>query len=432
MPIDDICQAYLRMSKDWPLLRDLRGGTLAMREAGEKWLPRKEAESITRYQMRLAKSSLFECYHDSVQRIAGKPFSKPVSFVDLPDSLKVFQADADGDRTTITDLSMRLLDDLVDRGVAHIIVDFSATGGSQTIRDEKQGKARPFFARIHPENLKWWNSDGTEIRIHGDGFIDVFTPGQKERFEKKGDAWVSIGVFPMTIGFVPLVTIYANKRGTLEPLQPPMRGLAWANLQHYQSLADQQVVLEAARVPILSGTGLSEEQVESKTIIGAGATFKSTNDSAKWTYVEHSGAAIKAGAEDIKTIEERMEVLGMLPMVARSGAGTATAKAIDSANADTDLQYWITQIEGGLKDAFKIAAMWTSQELPDSFAVQIYRDFALTNKAGADLTALRNARVDGDLTRQTYLHELRRRGVISDAVDIQSEVDLLEAEGPRE
>ena len=67
---------YLDMAVRWELPEDLMGGTLTMRAAGEKWLPRETNEKWENYLTRLDRAVLFNGYGNAVHRCVGKPFSR--------------------------------------------------------------------------------------------------------------------------------------------------------------------------------------------------------------------------------------------------------------------------------------------------------------------------------------------------------------------
>ena len=73
-----------------------------------------------------------------------------------------------------------------------------------------------------------------------------------------------------------------------------------------------------------------------------------------------------------------------------------------------------------------------SQEVrqPEDFSVDIYDDFGITLRAAADTKTLFDTRQAGDLSRETYLREIKLRGTLSETVDIDQELVRIENEGP--
>jgi|tagenome__1003787_1003787.scaffolds.fasta_scaffold20914429_2 hypothetical protein len=61
------------------LQRTLMGGTRAMRRAGTRYLPQEQAEENAAYAARLARSTLFNAYRKTVEKMTGKVFAKPIA-----------------------------------------------------------------------------------------------------------------------------------------------------------------------------------------------------------------------------------------------------------------------------------------------------------------------------------------------------------------
>ena len=140
------------------------------------------------------------------------------------------------------------------------------------------------------------------------------------------DEWVEheTGVFTDAKGnllsVIPFRFFYGIKK-SFGVGQSPLIGLAYQNIEHWQSSSDQQNILHVARVPILFSKGFDEND----TITASANTrlnSSSTDADVKW--VEHSGAAIGAGAESIEALEERMRQSGAELLVKKDIASTAT------------------------------------------------------------------------------------------------------------
>lgn len=147
-------------------------------------------------------------------------------------------------------------------------------------------------------------------------------------------------------------------------------------------------------------------------------------------YVEHTGAAIGAGAADLKDIEERMEILGMQPLLRRTSSSTATGVAIDDKRISSEIIAWIMATELFLTDLFNMAASWLNITLPDNFKVDIFSDLGLSVRATDDINALIQSRRAGEISRETFLREVKRRGLLDESVDIEHEIEAINAEGP--
>lgn len=444
--------AYSVMAAKWSLIDDLLGGTIAMRAAGEKWLPKETAEHDKTYKDRLARTILYGAYRDAVETLVSKPFSKPVTVKETKnEQLDAITDDVDGQGATLEQLAKDCLSDGINRGLFHILVDYPVTasveGKTPNLKEQRNLKIRPRFIFVSAKNLIGWKTDEKgnliEIRIatdiiESDGDwgeqvikeILVYRVGEWLKYRKNSEKeYVIHEQGTHTFNGIPLVTGYIQKKGFMVG-EPAMEELAWTNLAHYQSDSDQRNILRFARVPMVFMSGLTQDEVDTPTVVGPTRMFKSTNPDAKMVWVEHTGNAVAAGEKDGQRLELRMQVLGLQPLVSNSGTETATGKAIDQSNNDSDMQSWIRSVARALRTAYEYAAQWISTTLPNDFNVEIYSDFGLSTRALADITALQQARMSGDISRETYLREMKRRGIISDSVDIQVELEKVNSEAP--
>ena len=163
-------------------------------------------------------------------------------------------------------------------------------------------------------------------------------------------------------------------------------------------------------------------------VLGHNQFIPLTNKEANVFYVEHSGRAIVAGEKDLERLEERMEILGLQPLVRRTAASTATGKLIDEEKTQSDIQAWIRSLENTLKDAFGFAAQWVKTELEEDFSIDIFSDFALADRSTTEVDTLSNMEEKGQLSRETLLRETKRRGIIADTIVVEEELARIDGD----
>ena len=73
--------------------------------------------------------------------------------------------------------------------------------------------------------------------------------------------------------------------------------------------------------------------------------------------MEHSGAAIAAGRQDLVDLEDKMAVMGLDMIARRPVMATATGRAIDAAHCHASLDA-LTSLQSGMMAAFVMAAKW--------------------------------------------------------------------------
>ncbi len=454
--VDTPCAAYLDMSQLWPLIDDLRGGSGPMRDRCAVYLPQFEKETPTHYNARVAGSILFSAYGDTAKNMTGKPFSKAVTIQgDLPEPLESISDDVYGQGKGLTQLSRDLFGDFINRGLGHILVDYPLTtneeGDTPNLQQERDAGFRPRLIQISPDQLIAWriekDSSGTpeltSIRIHeshsepdglwGEKQVEYVRVIEKETWQlfrkEEGDEEFKLdnqGV--NSLGRVPLVTGYANQTGFLTA-DPPLKELAERNLAHYKSDSDQRSILHMARTVTLCALGFSAEEAE-KIALGPHQIISSQNVNASVSFLEHQGQAIEAGRKDLDSLKEEMVVLGLQPFAQKTGNQTATGQGIDEDRSNSDMQAWVMSLERLLYQAYVMAAEWVKAELPADFKADVDNDFSIWVRAMEDIAHLIKMRQAQELSRTTFLREIKRRGILSERVDVDEEIEAIEAEGP--
>ncbi|MDE2454399.1 MAG: DUF4055 domain-containing protein, partial [Burkholderiales bacterium] len=412
------------MAPERTMIATLLAGTGAMRAAGTQYLPKHPAESEDAYRYRVQVSTLYNGLRRTIETLAGKPFSEPIKLGDnVPDPLVEWADDIDLQGRDLHAFAHAVFAAALADGLSHILVEYPQTTPGATLADKKAGGVRPYFLHIRQSQILGWRAERingvetlTQLRImetvtEPDGQwlnrqvaqVRVLEPTAWTTFRQNDlKEWVQYQAGIVTLGAIPLATIYADRANFMQG-RPPLLDLAYMNIEHWQSSSDQSNILHVARVPILFASGF----VEGTLKIGAGAAVTNDDPTAKLSYVEHTGAAISAGRESLKDLEERMSLMGAQLLVKKPGARTATEKAIDSADADSALSLMVRTLEDALEYALQFAADWE--------AIGPAGEVECTGEIGGvedmDETALMRAKELGILSAETVFAELQRRGL---------------------
>ena len=457
--VDALGIAYQRMEPNWRLIRTILGGTEAMRAAGEEFLPREEAEPVTAYDSRLKRSVLFNGVGQTIKRISAKPFKQGVKLNDdVPANVKEWCDNIDNSGRDITTFAKDVLYDACVDGMTHILVDMPPVplgkdGNPVRVTLEEDRERRPYMVHVKADNLIGWRSQIiggqerlTQARIYEelvlpDGEfgeqlfhqIRVLYPNRWEvwrRPAQEGGEWSLFDSGPSSLNEIALVTIYTGRTAFMEAI-PPFLDLAHLNLQHWRSASDQAHILHVTRVPILFGKRLTTDPKTGQVVISPSMMFHTIHADADLKYVEHSGAAIGAGRDDLQALEDRMTVMGMqFEVMRRTGEQTATEKAIDTAEAQSDLHAAVNSLQQALERALAYMVRWTNPANVEATGgtITIARDFGIEARAAQDIDFLLRARQQNDITRETFLKELQRRGLLAESVDIKEEAAAAEEE----
>lgn len=446
--VDTPSLAYFEMAEDLELVNTLMGGTEAMREAGAKYLPREPKESKDAYNNRLIRSVLYNAFADTVQKLVGKPFSKPVTLKEeTPEQIVDWSEDIDRCGSNITTFAREVFNNGLVDGITHVLVDFPRGGEGLSLAEEQALETRPYTVNIKASDLIGWQSETvngieelTQIRIHektiepdgkwGEVEIHRIRVIYKTGFElyqlNDKKKWAIVDSGETSIGRIPLITYYTRKTGFMTA-KPPLLDLAYLNVQHWQSSSDQEHILHFIRFPLLHGAGFSNDQKQVE--IGPNRMITSEDPTAKLTYVEHSGAAVEAGRQSIKDIEDKMASMGMQVLTQRSGDVSATATSLDTAKTHSALQDMIRRLENSFSEIFWLMKEWSKIETDLAGGININQDFGLSLTNGKDEDTLLKSRMAGEISQETYLNELKRRAVLSDDLNITDEIERSQNEG---
>lgn len=460
--------AYRRMEKVWQLSSDLRGGTAVMRAHCKRWLPEEPKEEPDAYRSRVARSVLVNYYKSAIEHHTARPFSRAVTTTkeeSLPDDLRAMLVDIDRMGTDLTNFGRMVYESALYYGVVHVLVDYPKQGEATNLAEAEQRKVRPYCVLVEAPRLFYWaynTVDGrrvlSEIRIREDDSERADAEGNIKYYarvrvltrddwkvyeaEKTGDAgedgfvdasteWTVIESGSHTFGEIPLRTMYFKKLRPMEA-EPPLEDMAWLNLIHFQSMSDQRNILRYSRMGIMFIKGVTKSERAGWTL-GANVIWaaEDTQADAKWT--EQNGKPIEMGRQDLKDLEEQLEVFGMMPLVQRVTARTATGVMSDDSRADCELMAWVEATNSFLRELVVTAGRWLGvTEISDEFKITIYSDFSYSLRTVDETRALIEARKAREISRETFLTEMRRRQLISANVDIDEEMGRLDAESSLE
>ena len=438
--------AYDQMLPRWHVIETLLGGTEAMREAVETYLPRHQEETDKGYQERLASAVLLNMVEQTLDTLSGKPFSEPIKLnEDVPKAIEeTILTDVDLQGNNLDVFARQWFREGMAKALCHVLIDMPRPapredGQPRTLADDRREGLRPYWVMIKPECLLFARSEvinGVEVLQHvriiehymeQDGFaevckrrIRVLEPGLVQLWEpvKKSNAqkeeWALVDEWATGLNYVPLVTFYADRQGFMMG-KPPLLDLAHLNVTHWQSASDQRHILTVSRFPILACSGASGEDSD-PVVVGPNKVLYNPDPAGRFYYVEHTGQAIAAGRTDLKDLEEQMAGYGAEFLKRKTGGQTATARALDSAEATSDLSAMTGLFEDALAQALDITAEWMRLG-SNGGTVELVKDYDLEETDAPGLQALQVAREKRDISRKTYLNGLRLRGVLPEDFD---------------
>ena len=450
--------AYQAMEGKWRKVSTVLEGTEAMREAGQNYLPRHERESGENYSERLRSNVLFNSSKITLEGWTTRPFQNLVQ-ASVPDALSEVMKDVDSQGNSATVFARRWFREGLAKAFAHVLVEFPpGPDAPQTLADDRAANKKPYWCFVPPENLIFAASEmenGREIlthvrmvetevvrvgfaemsverirvydrvRVEGGTQVQVTLWRKVDKRTSKDQDWVMDGPPRFLEGMdeIPLVTFYADRTGLMQGV-PPLEELVDLNIRWWQSNSDQISVLTVARFPILAGSGISEEDSEKE--IGPKKFLWTPDSQGRYYYVEHAGRAIEAGRLDLLDLEDRMSAYGAQFLRKKPGDQTATERALDSAESTSQLKDAVVRFNDSLSEVLRLTGKWVKIDEPGT--VKVPTDFGPGSTEAFDLQALQEARRMGEISRERFLAELKRRGLLADDFDGEADAVVLAAE----
>jgi hypothetical protein len=441
---------YIEWMELSDLPRTLLQGTRGMKAARGKYLTQNILETDEAFLVRLKASTLLNAFKKTCSFLSGQVFQADIVFADdIDESVLEQSTDIDGKGNDINVFAKRVFFNGLGKGVGLILIDATAveSDSTRTKEDEQKLGVRTYFREIRPEDLigHRLNENGSlaQIRIAETKTVPDGKYGEKdipcirlfnddgtwEVHEKHEDGSYLItksGLLSYT--GIPIVPFIPGEEFNAVAGETPLIDLAELNLSNWRSRSDQTHILHVGRVPLLFGRQLDID----KLVSGVSSLISSVEDNSDLKFVEVSGAAIAAGAADLKENEAQMSLYGLQQLVPRSGNQTATEKAITSAESNSSLGTWATEFETVLTMAFIIAGKFEGKDFPLN-GLSVNKEYDLGINSPQELLAILKAEEQGIISAQSAFIEFRRRGIISEHMnwdDIEAEMEAEAAKEP--
>jgi len=423
----------------------LMGGTEAMREAGTEYLPQEEGESAIKYDARLARSTLFEGYSRTIEKLVGEMFCEQVAISDdVSDDIKELLKNIDMKGNDITMFSSIVAKSGIHHGLVHILVEYPPSPG-KTVEEHKKAGARPYWVMVKADQVIGWRYADrggvqklVQLRIreyvkkpdglYGEKTVErvrLLEPGKWAVYEEVKGKWEIAKdsddndmAGATNLDYIPIVSIPFGEPTSEMTAVPTLLALAHLNRTHWQSSSDQRNILHFARLVTWFGKMLTTDD-DDKVMFGANRLVQSQHPDGDLKAVEHNGAAIAAGRQDLEDLKTEMAMFGLSLMIGKTGTVTATEKAIDKGENSSALYTWVRSFNSAIETAHKYTCKYLATEAKGN--IKLNDDFS-TVLSNQDYEIIIKAFEAGLIPRNLAIEELKRRGLIKQEVDL---VDLI-------
>jgi len=444
--------AYNAMTDDWDLVDALLGGTVAMRDAGATYMPRFPLECEASYKERLATATLFPAFSETVSNLSGHVFARPVVVGDdVPAAIQEQAMNIDLQGSNLTVFAATWFYRALAYGMAHVLVDYPRVQGARTAAAEKALGARPYCTVYAASQLIGWRfgkidgvpkltlarlvesveeDDGEfgtklvkQIRVLRRGSYQVW------RCSGKDGAWFVHDEGPMSVAEIPLVTLYTGRTGLLTA-KPPLREVAHLNVKHWQEQSDQDTSVRFARVRLLWTAGADVEtgpDGKPKPLQASADSVIGLPTGAQMGVVQGSAESVKVGRDSLDALERQMSEAGAkLRRKDAQFTKTVQQAADDSVTEKSALGKMAQGLEDAIDQVLQFMADW--QKLGDGGSVEINKDFDLDSTPDQSMATLITMNGAGNLSDQTLFEEAKRRSLVADGVNWETEQERLRSQ----
>lgn len=449
---------FALLRRKWDRVDAVKGGTEAMRDAGQLYLPKLPAETLSNYSHRLACGVLKPIYQRTLKKGVGKALAKGIMVETTPQFTRLID-NADGAGTNLETFARNVLEDAIHYGITYLLVDHPITTANATLADERASGAFPYFVNIKPTQVldiktayignrvevvyfrfeetivsfdyQTGTNEVTQIKefvrlMDDDQVVIVYNIYRKK---DNGDVYLYDTNSLPTMTFIPLVPVYGNKTHHYMG-EPTLMELAEQSISHWGAYANYRNLADFTSIPLLQAKGVNQTEDEDGNIqqfVVSPNSVYTFPENGGLEYVEISGTGLTQLLTGIKDLEVSMFASGLELIIQTDDSvkETATGRLIDAAEANSILKGITHDLEWSLYYAFVTAGVMIGEDVR-STKIEIDASFTvLTNGMFNELIQLFK---EGIITATQLMEELKARGYFaSEGINSQTEFTQPEA-----
>jgi hypothetical protein len=448
-----------RFQSSWELVRDCIEGESAIKSKGEAYLPRASGQSDNDYRRYITKTRFFNATGRAADGLHGNVFAKPPLYIGkASDRFAKSLENVDRMGTNIEQFASDLIWDALQTNWGGILVDYAKNEGNLSKLEAENQGLKSYIKWYKAEDVINWDYQV----INGSLQLALVvlhepynTPSASDRFiqdthnryrvlyldrEDGGvykqdiyDDKISLD-FPAEAGIAPKINGINLKSLPFFPCpgrvpeKSILYDLAILNIGHYQDMADYQNGKHYTSIPTPIAIGLSpavDENGNPKPMYVGGTKFQffpneNMVSGADVKYLEFTGAGMKALAEGISAIEERMAILGAhIIMGEKRAAETAEALRIHRAGENGVLSAFTRNVSDQLTKSIRLKGIWDgeSPEQMEGWSINLNVDYDIRNEDSQTLQTLITGRVSGEIPRMSLFMGLKNLQLIPEDWD---------------
>jgi hypothetical protein len=466
MPIDSEGKMYSARKKEWQLIEDLLGGEQVVKDAKDTYLPKLKSQSEESYDNYRNRGYLYDSVDKTRSGLLGAAMRKPISYV-VPTKIEDYMDAITLDQSSFNVLVQDVVDNLISYGLFGLLADIEP--GSET------GTPIPYISCYNAQsviNCRVKIEEGREVitwialretvivQDAKDEYLLIEVPQIRELFldnqgflnvriwqmDQKKSKWVPVKPKksiegqdvvsqPKRFGgsrmdCIPFVFIGAVKNSRL-PCKPPLLGLSYLSLKHYQLSCDYYHGLHFCALPTPWAFGITTKD---EFYIGPEKALIDSSADAKCGYMEFTGTGLTAVNTAMLDLKKEMAVLGTHFLEEQKRATEAADTIWFRSQGDTaTLSSIVGSCQEGLKQVLRYLCYWLnlSEGEVDQIDVQMNKDFLSSKITSQEITALLQALQAGEISQDTFLYQLKVGEIIPDDRTIEEEKELIDMDNEK-
>jgi len=454
MPVNTEHSEYKKRKKQWERCRSCINGSDAIKDAGQKYLPKLQDQTNNEYEAYLERALFYGATSRTLQGLLGAVFRKDFTY-EYPEIYIHQLDDVTPEGNDLWEFSRQVVKETIGVGRMGILIDV-----------DKSEDMRAYCAIYKAEKIVNWRTEkigGRRVLTmvileeeYEDPGVDIFEKEIKTQYRvleiglnenqsmqyiqeiwrkietSKGSQWAVYDTIYPTRQGLPLDEIpfiFVNAHNLLSSTdKPPLLDLAEVNLSHFRTSADLE---HGAHYTALPTAWVAGFPADSELRIGSGVAWVSENTSASAGYLEFKGQGLGSLQDLKKDKEQLMAILGarLLEDQKRAVEAADTHKIRQSGESGA-LTTITRTVSNAIKAALKLMAWWSgaSDQQIDGIEFMLNDDFMGAKMTPQELTALMQAWQQGAISQTTFLHNLKEGEILPDGISIDDEKELIGTE----
>lgn len=457
--VDYYCPAYREQEQRWAFSRLIRNLNESLRTVPSYILPQFEAEGDHSWKVRCAMTFAFDALDETIHALVGLATrDDPVLEEDVPPRLQEEWEDVDGEGTHGAVFAQTCLDFALQDGHAGILVDMPPAPKGLTLAQEAKLGLRAYMILVPIDRISAWRVGRLlgrkclmmvkleESREKPDGnygskIVKRFrtlrqevqpdgTPFVTFSVSERQDNGAYVEVDSGTLSgpqLIPFHVFYAGEKVGILRSMPPLRGLAFSNLDHTQVKSDRRYSMHkcAIPVPIFKGRVRDPKGKPGAAVVISSDSGIDVSEGGGAEYLEPKGTALQTLRDELSDIERRMGSQGFSMLRQETPINqTLGEKEMQAAREESKLARAVRSLNDALEAALDSMAAFYG--LGDGGSISMDREFSDNFLTTDELKLLNTMEDEGKLTLATFLGQVKKCTRLLEGVDLEQEIQAVE------